>query len=83
MAWLPHSLPSTEREKAVCAGVAAMLVWFPALLITGVLIPFAIHMLVLGFIPLAMLLLVWWGAFCASLALSRMAVRALLSSGSE
>jgi hypothetical protein len=79
VAWSARSLRLTERMKIVCAGVAAMLVWCPVLLITTVFYFFlALPTLVIILLPI--LLVVWWGAFRATLALCRKAIEPLLSS---
>jgi hypothetical protein len=75
-------LPLMERLKMVCAGVGAALIWFPAWFLVTLLVPFAIYMTFLGFIPLAIVPFVLWGAFCIALSLSRSAVTTLLSSSS-
>jgi hypothetical protein len=73
-------LPWSEVVTVVGAGVAATLVWSPALVLTAGLIPLAMSMLVAGFIPLAIVPLLFWGSFCCALAFSRIAVGRLMSS---
>ena len=72
-------LSLVHRVTIVCAGVGATLVWFPAWMLATVLISLAMYMTLLGVIPLAIVPLVWWAAFCITLALSRSAVSVLLS----
>ncbi len=79
LAWLRLPRRALVRGfKIVGAGVAATLVWVPVPYLASGLLLLAITLLAGGFIPLVLIPLLLWGSFCASWALARMAVTALL-----
>ena len=79
LAWLRLPRRALVRGfKIVGAGVAATLVWVPVLYLASGFLLFAMALLAGGFIPLVLIPLLLWGSFCASWALARSAVTALL-----
>lgn len=79
LAWLRLPRRALVRGfRIVGAGVAATLVWVPALFLASGLLALAMYSLVAGLVPLALIALLLWGSFCASWALARRAVTALL-----